>query len=655
MKSAVKQHFPYLFSTINIGPVKLKNRLVMPPMTTNFAAANGAVTDQMRAYYARRARGGVALIIVEASYIKAGSRHAFLNAAGIYEDNLISGYRSLTDSIHSYGAKVFLQLLHAGPATSTYIAGAKPVAPSPIGLPEYEIPRELTVAEIEEVVDCFVEATRRAKDAGFDGVELHGAHDYLLARFMSPAFNKRNDEYGNTVYGRTKIVIDIIKQAKERVGSDFPITVRFNGEEIIPGGLRLTESVMIAKIMQNAGAAALHISSGLRPDLYPADIEAPLVPLAGTIKKEVNIPVIAVGRILHPSLAEEIIHSGKADMISMGRALLADPDLPKKAAKGQLDDLRECVLCRSCQRTDVRPQVNCLVNFELGRENVTKFKITKARRRKKVLIIGGGPGGMEAARVAALRGHDVTLYEREQQLGGQLKLASIAPTKERLNLLINYLSRQVEKLGVNVKLGVALTPELVVEHKPEVVIIATGSVPKQINFPIVESMNESPNLVTARDVLASKAYVGKYVLIVGAGATGAEVAETLARQGKGVTLIDELPRVAEDMEEVKRRLLISRMAEENILTYTSTRVKRIIGKQVILSRDVPTFDARVSLREQVLDGIDSIVLAVGSLPDNSIASAIKNMIPEVYVIGDAAEPRSALEAIHEGSKVGRTI
>ncbi len=645
-------NFPNLFSPVRLGRLELKNRLIMAPMATEYANHEGAVTDQLVAYYERRAAGGVGMIMVEPAYVERRG-NTMLNHLGLDRDELIPGCRRITEAVHRHGARVFLQLLHGGALSRTCVTGSKPVAPSRVPTRRsYEIPKELTVNEIKEIVIAFGETARRAEEAGFDGVEVHACHSCLLSQFLSPAFNKRKDSYGGDVQGRTRIVLEIIEECGKKTGKNFPVTVRINGEEPYSNGNQLSDAIEISLILQNV-SAALSITSPDSIGLVLTE-RGKLIPLAGAIKKEVRVPVIAGGAVIDPEYAEQILRDRQADLISMGRPFLADPDLPNKAAKGQLDTLRQCVLCHMCRQRDIRPQVVCLYNYETGRESLEKHKITPAGRAKRVMVIGAGPGGMEAARVVALRGHQVILYEKEKQVGGQLRLAGLSPSKNYINKVTEYLSRQVRGLDVTLKLGTLVTAELVAREKPDVAIVATGSIPKRIEYPTVEYRNETLDLVTAQDVLAGVAEVGESVLVVGAGAVGAETAEVLAEQGKGVTLIDEIETIAADLEEVMRNLLLERLSKANVVIYRSTTVKRILGKEVVLDRPI-IVDASLRLNEQVLQGIDTIVFAVGGIPNAAIAEEIKAKVQEVYVIGDAKGTRTALEAIHEGSRIARLV
>lgn len=341
-----------LFEPTRIGRMNLRNRIVMPPMMTGFSNPDGSISETNRAYYAERAKGGVGLIIVEATAVIPSGRG---NPGGlnIYDDSFITGFKSLTDEVHRYGTKIAIQLMHVGRQAPSKFTGGQTVAPSAIPYEGGEMPRELTLDEIEEIIEHFGEGARRAKDAGFDAVEIHGAHGYLLSEFLSPRVNKRSDKYGGDLAGRAAIALEVVKQAKTKAGNDFPVLFRISADEYLPGGLTLGESCVIAQMLQEAGVDCMDVSAATHESMdmfiQPASVsQGCLVHLAESIKKVVDIPVITVGRIGNPLLAESILLQGKADLIAMGRSLIADPELPKKAMEGRLDEIRPCLACRHC-------------------------------------------------------------------------------------------------------------------------------------------------------------------------------------------------------------------------------------------------------------------------------------------------------------------
>jgi len=631
-----------LFSPIRIGNLELKNRIIMPPMIERLAV-NGMVSEAVKDFYAARARGGVALIVLTPGIIDESMASSI--QLGIYEDRFIPRLKELTDLVHANGAAIGIELMHLG-RQGGEIKGYRPVAPSPIPwAPHEEVPRELTLAEIEDLVEKFADGARRARDAGFDLVELHACHGYLLSGFLSPHTNLRQDKYGGDVERRARFVVEIVQRIKEKAGSDFPVSCRINGADHVPGGVTLDMVSETARLLQDAGADLISVSSGAYGS-YPVIVppyDQPHgcnVPLAERVKKAVRVPVAVAGRLDDPWVADEVLASGKADLIAMARGLLADPDLPNKALRGEFNDIRKCIACNVCLDSDPSRPIACTVNPEAGRER--EMQIVPAPGQKRVMVIGGGLAGLEAARVAALRGHQVSLFEENEELGGQWVLAAAPPHKEDHRKFLNYLCWQLEKLGVEQKLGKRATAAMVEELKPDAVIVATGAVPLVPPIPGVKW----EGVITAWDVLRGHG-VGQRVLVVGGGMTGLEIAEFLAQQGKEVVVVEQLKRVGADMGATVRWHLMNRLKGQKVELLTSTQVKEIGPEGVItVSRNG---------REETLRGFDAIVLACGSRPRNEVTAQIGGKVKELYVIGDAAKARKGLDAIREGAEIGRKI
>jgi len=633
-----------LFTPIKVGKLELKNRIIMPPMIERLAT-HGAPNDAVKDFYAARARGGLALIVLTPGIVDISMASPI--QLGIYDDSCIPGFRQFTDLIHSCGARMGIQLMHLG-RQGGEIKRYKPVAPSPVPLtPKDEVPRELTAGEVEGLVEKFADAARRARDAGFDMVELHGCHGYLLSGFLSPLTNLRTDKYGGSVAKRARFVMDIVSLIKERAGKDFPVSVRMNGSDYIPGGTTVDMARETAKLLDEAGADMIGVSGGAYGS-YPVIVppyDQPRgcnVPLAAAIKEMVKVPVSVAGRLDDPFVADDVLVSGKADVIAVARGLLADPELPNKAARGDFKGIRRCIACNVCIDGDPTPvsPITCTVNPEAGRER--EMVITPAAHGKKIMVIGGGLSGLEAARVAAARGHQVTLYEEGAGIGGQWLLASKPPHKEDHLLLLRYLVGQLDRLGVEQKCGMRVTAAVVEDARPDAVLVATGAGPLVPPIPGVDR----EEVVTAWDVLGG-GKVGRRVLVVGGGLTGLETAEFLAEQGKKVVVVEMLRRVGADMGGTVRWHLMNRTKHLNIKTFVSTQIKEIRAKGVVvISRNGV---------EETCDGFDTIVVACGVRSKDELSKQIEGKVKEVYVIGDAAKARRGLEAIRSGSEIGRKL
>ncbi|MBM3133451.1 MAG: FAD-binding protein, partial [Chloroflexi bacterium] len=468
-----------LFSPIKIGNMEIKNRIVMSPMTTLYADLRERITPQLHEYYVTRAKGGVGMITLEVCTVDRPHNYQFKSLA-LWDDKFIPSHKELTSALHVHGVKVVPQISHPGPESRAPLLFKIPaVGPSVVtSVMTEETCKELTLEEIAEIVRKYGDAARRAREAGYDGMELHGAHSYMLVgSFLSPLRNKRTDQYGGSLENRLRFPIEVIKSMKAATGGDFPLIMRISGDEIVPGGRTLEDTVKMVPILAEAGVDAFHVSGGVIDKLvtviqpgpeYPLGLN---VPAAAAIKKAVKVPIMVVGRIKYPTQAEEILQKGQADMVVMARALLADPELPNKAKAGKLDDIRHCISCLNCFDSQVALEgLNCAVNAQLGFEG--EYKLEPAPKPKKVMIIGGGPAGMEAARVAAIRGHQVTLHEKLHRLGGSLIFAStVHPDNEDF---LKYEIAQMNKFPVTVRLNSEVTPAMVSAAKPDVVIVALG-------------------------------------------------------------------------------------------------------------------------------------------------------------------------------------
>ena len=639
--------------------MEVRNRIVLPPMTLGYGEPDANVTPRHRDYYEARAKGGVGLIITEAASINPERKYG-LFPLGLYDDSQIASWSEMAKAVHRHGAKAAVQLMDPGPESIQLLTGKQPVGPSPVvgHSPFRSVPRELTVGEIEAVIEEYADAICRARDAGLDAVQIHAAHGYaMVGSFMSPFFNKRTDSYGGSLEGRLKLLLEIIKAVRDRVGRDFPIIVRISGDDRLAGGRSLQETQFIARILAEAGVDAFEVSGGTVPIVFWAVVApsgTPLAlnaPFAEAVKQVVDIPVICVGRITTPTIAEFVLETGRADLVSMGRALHADSELPNKAAAGRLEDIAPCVGCNiGCIGTVVQGgAASCIVNPASGREK--EMAIVPAGEPKRVLVAGGGPAGLEAGRVAALRGHEVTLYEKRDKLGGQVSLASVPPFKQEISQVIKYLSLQAQKAGVKLELGREVTPELVRELKPDVVIIATGASPlRPSSLPGVDK----DGVVTAWEVLdGHPAATAASVVIVGGGLVGCETADFMAQTTDNrstvptdVTILEMLEDVALDGVAGPRHLLLERLREKRVEILTKAEVTEILDDGVVFTRNG---------QEESIRGVEHVILAMGARPLDSLSAEIKDDVAEVHVIGDAKEPLRVLEATATAAEIARKI
>lgn len=617
-----------LKNPIIIRNLQIRNRVVMPPMATRFASENGGVTRQLIDYHMERSRGGVGLQIVESTLIQDEPVAYMLK---IHSDAFIPGLNELAESIKGWGAKAGIQLHHWGVHTQTADANL------------------LTPDQISKLIEDFASAALRAKTAGFDLVEIHGAHAYLLAQLLSPRSNRRQDEWGGTRERRANFLLSVIRRLREKLGSDFPLSLRISGDEFMEGGRTVEETEHLVPLFEEAGIDLLHVSGGGLhsrewtglPMAFP---RGALVHLAERLKRWVRIPVATVGRINDPILADRILREGKADLVAFGRALVADPYLPQKAFQGKFPDIRKCTACMDCRRrvVDLGWKIKCSVNAEVGREGDSA--LFPAGQAKKVMIIGAGPAGLEAARIARLRGHRVTLYEQGEKLGGQVSLAIVPPHKEELNNILDYLSNQMKALKIPVKLGVKVDSGLIQKTKPDVIVMATGSKPAWPSFE-----NSRPKkLLTSHEILRKKLPKGESFLIIGGGSVGCELAEYLAEKGKKVSIVEILGEIASDAESNVRKLLTQRLGEKRVAIYTRSKVQKVEGDRATVVNE----KGEVSELQA-----DVVVAAVGAVPTQTSFKGIEKMRPalEIHPIGDCRQPGKILQAIHDGNRVGRII
>jgi len=642
--------FKHLFSPIRIGNMDVRNRIVMLPMTTGYCEPDETVGDRFINFFAERAKGGAGLIIIPFAPAPAGSPVE----PGLFDDRFIPGVRRLTESIHAHGAKTAPQFI-----MSYHVAfrGGPPevVGPSPVMNNILRVvPRELTVEEIRWIVEEYGRSARRAREGGFDAVEILVGGGYLLNRFLSPISNKREDEYGGSLEKRMRIILEVVESIRKETGVDFPIGVRLNIEEQMVGGHTVEESKVVARALEKAGVGLINVYTGWHespiPTVAPSLPPGVFAPLAEKIKAAVGIPVIAANRINDPVVAEKILAEGKADLVGMGRALLADPELPNKAKEGRVDEIVPCIACSNCLAEIMSIYKSwgkgaatfCTVNPFGGKEG--EYVLTPAERKKKVIVVGGGPAGMEAAMTAAARGHRVTLYEKGPEPGGWLLVGCLPPHKDEIRKLYKSLSERTKKAGVDIRLNTEATPDMIAEEKPDVLILAPGANPLIPDIPGVKG----PNVVMAEDILTGRKTVGGAVIVIGGGLVGCETAEYLIEKGKGVTkvtVLEMLDRMADNISPTYRPFFLARLKKEGVQMKTRTTVLEITQKGVRVDESgTPGF----------IEG-DVIVLAVGLKADAAFVESFRGKAPEVYSVGDCVKPRMIKEAIGEGFSVGMKI
>lgn len=571
-----------VFEPFRIGSLDLKNRLVVSAMVTNYCEPDGSATEKFIAYYEHKAKGGWGLIITE-DYAIAPKVGGFVRLPGLWEDSQIESHRALTERVHAAGGKIAAQIYHAGRETGSFVTGEQPVGPSAVREPSMpETPRALTVEEIHDWVQKFGDCALRAKKAGFDAVELHGAHGYLVGAFASPFANKRSDEYGGIIRNRARFAMEIIQDIKKKCGEDYPVIYRMSTVEYVPGGLEIEESKVLARFIEQAGADCIHCSQGMYAStqtiIPPAIVpRAAYVNNAAEIKSVVNIPVIAVGRINDIEVAESVLLSGKADLVTMARASLADPDMPNKVLEGREDEVIRCIGClQGCAGENGKGNcVRCLVNPLTGMED--EYDLSPAEVSKKVLVIGGGVSGCETAISAAQKGHKVTLVEKSGKLGGQWLPAAVPPGKSEFTSLIVWQKAMLKKLGVRVLLNTEAYKAFIGRCAPDAVIAATGSKPFVPGF--IKGADKE-YVVNAHDVLNGKVDMSGNVVVIGGGLVGAETADTLCRPCK-VSIVEMLPQIMRDGEYSPAYYMKQRFQEFGVDVHTSTKLLEIGDHSVI--------------------------------------------------------------------------
>ena len=664
------QHDEYvmrkLYTPIRIGTLEVKNRVCMPAMHNQYAE-NRYCTERMTEFYRARAAGGCGLIVVGGVGVDPIGSAVVMPT--IEADEYIPGVRDIVEACHEEGAAVMIQLFHAGRyAFSMLIGGEQPVAPSAVASRlTREEPRALSKEEILDIEEKFVAAAERAKSAGADGVELCGSAGYLISEFLSPVTNKRTDEYGGSLENRARFGRELIQKIRARVGPDYPVTIRVGGNDFIPGGNTNVEAAAACRMFEESGVDAISVTGGwhetIVPQLPTSVPRGAFTYLAAGIKRAVSVPVMVANRIVDPRQADRILCEGVADMVCVCRAQVADPDWASKGMEGRHDEIRPCVGClQGClDRIFSAQPVVCLCNPQAGHER--ERRVTPAAERKKVAVVGAGPGGLEAACLAAERGHDVVLFERTDTIGGQIWLSAAPPGRTEFAQLVPYFGNRLERCGVELRANTEATVQLLQEEHPDAIVLAAGSEPLVPDIPGIDG----DNVVLARDVLGGTAVLGEKVVVLGGGAVGVETALFIAKIGtpsaetvkflvmhgaeepdrlreichtgtKRVTIIEMLQKIGKDIGRSTRWVMMGQLRAFNVGTIKGATVTEIRDNGVVYSKD----------GEQLEEPADTVVLALGSRPNTALAESLRDAGIPFESVGDCAEPRMVIDAIHEG-------
>lgn len=637
-----------------IGTMQLKNRVCMCPMGVGgLPDPDGGFSTRSKDYYVARARGGTGLIISCTTLVTTEIEKDMTSLVYVLDSrDKLGRLNDMVEEIHSYGSKLCLQL-SAGLGRVCYIlpgAVNPPVAPSvqpSLWDPNINC-RALTRDEIKGLVKAFGNAAMLAKSAGADSVEIHGYGGYLIDQFNTALWNKRDDEYGGDIKGRLRFSMEIIREIKDVCGKDFPVLYKFTPKHYIEGGRELDEGLEMAKLLEEAGVDALHVDKACFEKWHltiPSVYQPPAsqIDLSVAVKGVVDIPVISHGKLGDPELAESLLQDGKTDFIGLGRSLLAEPDWVNKIKENRPEDITPCIVCfEGCtSRVFDGKYISCALNPACGKEK--DYGINPASKQKKVLVIGGGPGGIESALIAAQRGHQVLLWEKSSKLGGKLIPSSQPPFKKEVAKYVDYLNTQVNKANIDVSMMKEATPENIMQADPDVVVIATGGdhlIPK---IPGVDS----DMVVKACDVLMNPQIAGSNVVVAGAGMVGCETALYLKQQGKDVTLVEMAEKILPEPTFQINEMIINELIGENEIEVLVNTEMKAIQKDKVIVEDLD------GVEKEIL--CDSVVLAVGFTPNNSLSDALEGKEKEVYVIGDSAEPRKVLNAVWEGFHIARTI
>lgn len=651
-----------IFSPLQLGRTTLKNRIAMAPMSMHYEATNGTVPKQLADIFVRRAEGGAGYVVIDA--VTVDHKYWYIGkTTALDKDSLVPQFAAFAKRVSDAGSTLFPQLIHPGPESICALKGITPLGPSVNTNANGAVSRPITIDEIHKVVKQYGQAARRAEEAGCGGIALHVAHAYMLpGAFLSPLRNKRMDEYGGCIDNRARLILEIIEECRRNISPDFPIVLRVSGSEREPGGNSLDEMLYLAPKFEAAGVDMLEVSGGVQyeglQNILPSHSQkiGMNVYEASEIKKVVNIPVFVVGKINDVRYAADLVERGLVDGVSMGRPLLADPDLPKKAYENRFDDITPCGSCggRCITPEDPHhPVCKCHINPLVGHEYDYPFNPTD--KPKKVLVIGAGPGGMYTAVTAAERGHDVTVWEKSKQIGGQLNLAVVSPGKQEMCKWLTHLNYRAKKAGVKFEFKKEATVESVKEFAPDAVVVATGATPLIPTF--IKGVGDYP-IITTHDILSRKVTIPKgTVCILGGGEVACETAEMLMADARPnsfattgsigdveVTLVEMQPQLMTGVCLPNRNIALASLRREGVKSYINSKVLEVTEHEVKIQLKDGT--------EEWLKGFDYIVLGLGSRKYDPLSEELKAFVPEVHVIGDAIKPGQSSDAMHQGFHVG---
>lgn len=651
-----------IFSPLQLGRTTLKNRIAMAPMSMHYEATNGTVPKQLADIFVRRAEGGAGYVVIDA--VTVDHKYWYIGkTTALDKDSLVPQFAAFAKRVSDAGSTLFPQLIHPGPESICALKGIKPLGPSVNTNANGAVSRPITIDEIHKVVKQYGQAARRAEEAGCGGIALHVAHAYMLpGAFLSPLRNKRMDEYGGCIDNRARLILEIIEECRRNISPDFPIVLRVSGSEREPGGNSLDEMLYLAPKFEAAGVDMLEVSGGVQyeglQNILPSHSQKIGLNVyeASEIKKVVNIPVFVVGKINDVRYAADLVERGLVDGVSMGRPLLADPDLPKKAYENRFDDITPCGSCggRCITPEDPHhPVCKCHINPLVGHEYDYPFNPTD--KPKKVLVIGAGPGGMYTAVTAAERGHDVTVWEKSKQIGGQLNLAVVSPGKQEMCKWLTHLNYRAKKAGVKFEFKKEATVESVKEFAPDAVVVATGATPLIPTF--IKGVGDYP-VITTHDILSRKVTIPKgTVCILGGGEVACETAEMLMADARPnsfattgsigdveVTLVEMQPQLMTGVCLPNRNIALASLRREGVKSYINSKVLEVTEHEVKIQHKDGT--------EEWLKGFDYIVLGLGSRKYDPLSEELKAFVPEVHVIGDAIKPGQSSDAMHQGFHVG---